>query len=312
MQSDAVGENTGGDISVLDLLITLLENIRLLILGPLAMGFIALAASFALPQTFESVAVLRADLPWLAARDPAAAGASPAAMASLMTTAAVLDPVASSLGLVKNGDVEEGRLALQRQIKVAVGKQDRLLTLTVTAKDPVLAQKLAQAVLLEAFEQSRPKGVHLQRLQAQLAATKDRQDKAQGASVTLIAAMADPRQRVSYTAPDFTGAATSNRGEAARNYADILRVSAEAQVQIAQLETELAGLSSAQLVQPPTLPRQPVQPKKSLMAILASLATGMLLLVFVLVRQSLRAAAANATTAAKLARIRQLLVWLRL
>lgn len=310
MQSEAVGEDTGGEISVLDVLITLLENIRLLILGPMAMGFIALAASFALPQTFESVAVLRADLPWLAARDPAAAGASPAAIASLMTTAAVLDPVASSLGLVKNGDVEEGRLALQRQIKVAVGKQDRLLTLTVTAKDPVLAQKLAQAVLLEAFEQSRPKGVHLQRLQAQLAATKDRQDKAQGASVSLIAAMADPSQRVSYTTPDSTGASAGKNGEAARNYADILRVSAEAQMQMAQLETELAGLSSAQLVQPPTLPRQPVQPKKSLMVILATLATGMLLLVFVLVRQSWHTAMADEETAFKLRRM-QVLVGLR-
>lgn len=278
------------EISVLDLLITLLENIRLLVLGPVVVGLLALAASFAMPKAFESVAVLRADLPWFVARDPAVAGASPAAIASLMTTAAVLDTVADSLGLVKDGDVEATRLALHKQIKVVVGKQDRLLTLTVRAEAPALAQKLARAVVSEVFEQSRPKGLHLQRLQEQLAATKERQDKAlRSTPVTLV--------------KGFTGG-----GDSTRNFAEILRVSAEAQAHIAELETEMAGLSAAQLVQPPTLPRHPVQPNKSLIAILAALATGMVLVAFVLLRQTVRVAAADTATAAKLTRIRQLLI----
>ncbi|NQW94007.1 MAG: hypothetical protein HQ446_08240, partial [Polaromonas sp.] len=54
-------ENPEAEISLLDLLVTLADNVKLLILGPLAAGLTALAIAFALPQTFESVAILQAE-----------------------------------------------------------------------------------------------------------------------------------------------------------------------------------------------------------------------------------------------------------
>jgi uncharacterized protein involved in exopolysaccharide biosynthesis len=74
-----------GEIGLLDILVTLAENLKLLIIAPLIVGLCALGIGFVLPQTFESVAVLQAEQ----------------STASLMTTAAVLDPVVAALGLAK-------------------------------------------------------------------------------------------------------------------------------------------------------------------------------------------------------------------
>jgi uncharacterized protein involved in exopolysaccharide biosynthesis len=49
------------EISLLDLLSTLTENLRLLILGPLLAGVAALGFAFVITPTFESRAVLRFD-----------------------------------------------------------------------------------------------------------------------------------------------------------------------------------------------------------------------------------------------------------
>ena len=46
------------EISLLDLALTVAENLRLLIIGPIAAGLIALGVSSLLPKTFESVAGL--------------------------------------------------------------------------------------------------------------------------------------------------------------------------------------------------------------------------------------------------------------
>ena len=68
------------EISLLDLALTVAENLRLLIIGPIAAGLIALGVSSLLPKTFESVAILNVI-------------DQPEKVASLATSAAVLDPV---------------------------------------------------------------------------------------------------------------------------------------------------------------------------------------------------------------------------
>uniref|UniRef100_UPI00404842C6 Wzz/FepE/Etk N-terminal domain-containing protein n=1 Tax=Shewanella sp. TaxID=50422 RepID=UPI00404842C6 len=98
------------EISLLDLALTVAENLRLLIIGPIAAGLIALGASSLLPKTFESVAILNVI-------------DQPEKVASLTTSAAVLDPVAEQLGLTKSAtgtlrgphfvDVSAWRLAVR-------------------------------------------------------------------------------------------------------------------------------------------------------------------------------------------------------
>ncbi|MGH8833277.1 MAG: Wzz/FepE/Etk N-terminal domain-containing protein [Polaromonas sp.] len=265
-------------IGLLDMLVTLAENVKLLIIGPLAVGLCALGISFVLPQTYESVTVLQADQ----------------ATASLMTTAAVMDPVAANLGMTKDDTVEQARRKLQSTIKAAVGRNDKLLTLTVSAHTAQQAQAIAKAVLQQAYQESRPKANVLARLEAQLAEARVRLKNAQIGTASLARWLKSPT-------------ASTGSSELGRGYADLLNITAAAQRQISALETQLEGLNEAQLVQAPTLPQKASQPKKGLLAIGATMATGLVLLLFVFMRQALRNTAANAEAAGKLARIRRLL-----
>ena len=266
-----------GEISWLDILVTLAENIKLLIIGPVLAGLFALGLAFVLPQTYESVAVVQAE------QFPA----------SLITSAAVLDPITKSLGLAKSDDgVEEARSDLREQIRAVAGRADKLLTLTVSAHSAQQAQAIANALLEQAYVQSRPKANARVRLENQLAEAQARLKSAQSAATGLAG-------RLSAPAP---GADT---GDMLRGFADLLTVSAAAQTQISLLEAQLEGLSPAQLLQAPTLPQKAAKPKKALWAIGAALATGLLLLVFVFIRQSVRSVAGERQTSDKLARLRQ-------
>lgn len=268
---------TEEEISLLDMLVTLAENVKLLIMGPLLVGLCALGVGYVLPQTFQSVAVLQAEQ----------------ATASLMSTASVLDPVIASLGLAKDDTVEDARRKLREQIKTAVGKTDKLLTLTVSASTAQQAQAIAKALLQQAYLQSQPKGNVRARLEAQLAEAQARRKNAQDAAAGLLKRL------------ESSGSGASGGAELARGYAELLSATGAAQAQISALETQLEGLSEALLVQAPTLPEKASQPKKGLIAIGATLATGLVLLLFVFMRQALRNTAANETSSAKLARIRR-------
>lgn len=265
------------EIDLLDILVTLAENIKLLILGPLFVGICALGIAYIVPQTFESIAVLKAEQ----------------ATASLMTTASVLDPVAADLGLTKVDSAEEARKLLREQIKVSVGRNDKLLTLTVSAPAPQQAQAIANAVLQQTYVQSRPKGSVLTRLEIQLKDAKARTKSAEDAAGALLKRM------------ESNGAASST--ESARGYAELLNVAAAAQNQVAAVQTQLEGVTDAQLIQAPTLPQKASKPKKGLIAIGATLAAGLALMLFVFVRQAVRGAAKDAGAASKMARIRRAL-----
>ncbi|MDZ4313513.1 MAG: Wzz/FepE/Etk N-terminal domain-containing protein [Azonexus sp.] len=275
--SEAIQPIQQEEIDLLDILVTLAENIKLLILGPLLVGICALGIAYILPQTFESIAVLKAEQ----------------ATASLMTTASVLDPVAADLGLTKVDSAEEARKLLREQIKVSVGRNDKLLTLTVSAPAPQQAQAIANAVLQQTYVQSRPKGSDLTRLEIQLKDAKARTKSAEDAAGALLKRM------------ESNGAAGST--ESARGYAELLNVAAAAQNQVAALQAQLEGLTDAQLIQAPTLPEKASKPKKGLIAIGATLAAGLALMLFVFVRQAVRGAAKDAGAASKMARIRRAL-----
>lgn len=263
------------EISLLDIFVTLAENFKLLFFVPLLAGLLALGLSFALPKTFDSIAILSAD----------------PAIASLMTTATVLDPIAVELGLSKDESSEEARRWLRERIKVAVGRTDKLLTLTVSAPSPQQAQAIAEAVLQKTYVQSRPKASELTRLQTQLNDTLIRIKSAEDAADALL-------KRI-----ESNGA--SNGTESARGYAELLNVAAAAQTQKIALEGRLEGLTDAQLIQNPTLPQKASKPKKALIGIGVTLATGMVLLFFVFIRNGFRSAEINVETKEKVARIKR-------
>ena len=271
-------------IGLLDILVTLAENIKLLILGPLLAGVLAWGSAFLLPKTFESVAVLQA-LP---------------EVAGLMTTAAVLDPVAQSLGLRQGTTTEKAREGLRARTKTSIGRNDKLVTLTVSGETPAKAQATASALLEATYAQSQPKGSHKVRLEKQLAEAQTRLRLAPSALTQL--------ERSLLTTPTKPiSSPSAQQSEAldllAIGSVGLLDVAASAQKEIVELESELEGLTGAQLVQAPTLPDIPTSPNKGKIAGMAALGSGFLLLTFVFFLSGLRGIQ-DAERLAKLSRIR--------
>ena len=258
------------EISLLDLALTVAENLRLLIIGPIVAGLIALGVSSLLPKTFESVAILNVIH-------------QPEKMASLTTSAAVLDPVAEQLGLTKSATRDAARAALRGRISMEVGRKDGLLTLTTKGKSGEAAQALANAVLAQLFVAVAPKGQDVIDLEKSLA---------------LARSLYANNQLVIERSSALMGAAKSENAVNAVNaglqgYAELIALQQSFAIQIANDERSLRGLSDANLAQPPILPTQHVAPKRSLISVLAALATGFALLLFVFIRKALANAAAS-------------------
>jgi uncharacterized protein involved in exopolysaccharide biosynthesis len=263
------------EMSLLDLLVTVAENLKLLIAGSLLAGVCAWGIAFMLPQTFQSVAVVQAEQ----------------STAALITATPVLDHVILVLGLGEGNAVEEARSKLRGQIKTVVGRNDKLLTLTVSANTPEQAQAIAGALLAQTYQESRPKGSLRQRLETQLAEAQARFRNAQNAGAALLKRLE-------------SAGSSSGVVDMATGYAELLNATGAAQKQIGELEAQLEGVSASNLIQAPTKPRKASHPPKGLIAIGATVVTGLLLLLFVFTRQVIRNSA-DQNVAAKLARIRQ-------
>ena len=281
MENLAPPADAEDEISLLDLLLTVSQNIKLLILGPLAAGLCALGVTFTLPATYESVAILPTDIN------------------STLRLAAVLDPVVVKLDLTKGKTPEQARLDLSGRIKFAQDKQTKVYTLTVSGDSPQQAQATAKALLKLSYEQNRPRGSNKTRLEVQLVGAKQRLEEAQRTSVALLGVL--ERGFKSDSALKSTGSDVS------KSYTDLLAVLAGMHSQVVTLELQLEGMSDEQLLQAPSLPEKPVSQKKAMKAAIAALATGFALLLFVFIRQGLRTAGADPESAAKLAAIRRAL-----
>ena len=281
MDNIAPAADAEDEISLLDLLLTVSQNIKLLILGPLAAGMCALGVTFALPATYESVAILPTDIN------------------NTLRLAAVLDPVVVKLDLAKGKTPEQARLELSGRIKFAQDKQTKLFTLTVSGDSPQQAQATAKVLLMQVYEQSRPRGSNKTRLEAQLVNAKQMLEDSQRTSVGLLGVLERGLKS------DITLKSTGT--DVLKSYTDLLAFLAGTQAQVVSLELQLEGMSDEQLLQAPSLPEKPVSQKKANKAAIAALATGFALLLFVFIRQGLRNAGADPLSAAKLAAIRRAL-----
>lgn len=261
------------EISLLDLALTVAENLRLLIIGPIAAGLIALGVFSLLPKTFESVAILNvAD--------------QPEKVASLATSAAVLDPVAEQLGLTRSATKDAARAELRGRVSMAVGRKDGLLTLTAKGESGEEAQALANAVLAHLFVSVAPKG-------------QDEVDLEK--SLALARSLYANNKLVIERSSALMGAAESENAVNAVNavnaglqgYAELIALQQSLAIRIANDERSLRGLSDANLAQPPIMPTQHVASKRSLISVLAALVTGFALLLFVFIRKALANAAVS-------------------
>jgi uncharacterized protein involved in exopolysaccharide biosynthesis len=150
------------EISLLDLLQVVVDNLRLLVLGPLVCGLAALGISFAIAPTFtaktqflppqqqqSSAASMLASLGALGGLAGAATGLkSPADQyIAFMKSVSVQDALIERFELIQKYEAKlktDARMALSGSVRIASGK-DGLISVEVDDKDPKFAADLANA-----------------------------------------------------------------------------------------------------------------------------------------------------------------------
>jgi tyrosine-protein kinase Etk/Wzc len=204
--SSAIAQNNtqeDDEISLLDLLQVVADNLRLLVLAPLAAGLLALGISFAIAPTFTATtkfmppqqqqsgaAAMLSSLGALGGLAGAASGLKNPAdqYVAFMKSRTVQDALINRFKLVELYDVklsEDARKELDTNIQIASGK-DGLITVDASAKDPAFAAQLANAHVEElghllgrlAVTEAQQRRVFFEK---QLASAKDNLTKAEQA-----------------------------------------------------------------------------------------------------------------------------------
>lgn len=269
------------EVSLLDLLVVVAENIKLLVLGPLLAGLVALGVAFVMPQTYQSEA-------YLSVPD------NGQAVFAAMKTPAVLDSV---LGQKQTGavitNVQREDAIKKFRIKAASSQKTGALIakFEVDGESPAAAQSLANALIDAWLESTLPKPVTKVELERKLKLSKE--------SFDAVSKLID-RQ----TSESAKSTLPSLQFDVASSVAQLLQLRNGYVDTIASTELALRGVSRDVVVSPPTLPTSPTAPKKGLIAIGTTLATGLALLLFVFMRQAWRRAAQDLEAAPKFARLR--------
>lgn len=184
MSDQPAVEPTDDEVSLLDIALVLAENLRLLVLGPLAVGLAALAISFAIPPTFtaktqflppqqqqSAAASMLASLSSLGGLAGAAAGIKNPSdqYVAFLKSVSLQDALIARFDLVKRLEVDnrtDARRKLEDMVRTALGKEG-LISIEVDDKDPQFAAALANAHVEE-----------LKKLMGRLAVTEAQQRRA--------------------------------------------------------------------------------------------------------------------------------------
>jgi uncharacterized protein involved in exopolysaccharide biosynthesis len=250
--------NEEGQVSLLDLLLVVAENLKLLVLGPLVIGLVAWLTAFAVPQSFTSQAILVS---------------VPAQAAAIMTSPLVLDPVINSLTWPNDITMERARAKLASQVKATIGK-DALLRLDVSANKPNDAQQIANLIINSYLKSTAPGALdradlekRLSHAQASLASIQKLMERITSAGLNVL------NKPITL-------------GEAGTSLVALGELQARYLGEVLAIPRTLQGLSRDAVIQSPTLPTEPTSPKKGLLAVLSALAGGFILLLWVFVRQA--------------------------
>jgi len=366
------------EISLLDLLQTIVDNLRLLVLGPLAVGIAALGISFLIPPSYtaktqflppqqqqSAAAGLLQSLGSLGGLAGAAAGIKNPAdqYIAYMKSNAVKDALIDRFKLMERYSAKlriDARTALEGKVRIASGK-DGLISVEVDDKDPKFAADVANAYVEElrsvlarlAVTEAQQRRLFFEK---QLVKAKDNLTAAEQAlkvtgisdsvlksnpasAVAGVAALKAQitaqevkvgamRGYLAETAPDFRQAMTelanlraqlakqdkaedgngAGQGDYISRYRDFKYH--ETLFELFAKQYELARVDEAregaviQVLDAAQPPERKSKPKKALIAIIATLASGFALLLFVFVRQALRNAGSDQETAGKLIQLK--------
>lgn len=381
VQSSSVDDD---EISLLDLLQTIVENLKLLVIGPLVVGLVALGISFLIKPTFaantkflppqqqqSAAAAMLQSLGALGGLAGAATGLKNPAdqYVAFLKSRAVADRLIERFALMERYEADvpdDARGALEGSTRIFSGK-DGLITVEFDNEDPAFAAEVANAYVeelaallnrlavteaqqrrvffegqlkqtqeaLTAAEQAlQATGVGANVLKVQPSAAVEAVARVQAEIAAQEVKVASMRGYLADTAPEFkqaltelsamraqlrklegTGGGVATKGGQGENsdyiarfrdfkYQETLFELIAKQYEIARVDESREG-AVIQVLDVAIAPDRKSKPKKAVIAVLATLATGFALLLFVFVRQAVRNAGADPESAAKMAAIRR-------
>jgi hypothetical protein len=366
------------EISLLDLLQVVADNLRLLVLGPLLVGLTALGITFIIPPTFtakvqfippkqqqSSAAAALSDLGILGGAAGAIAGVKNPAdqYAALIKSKSVADALIEQFKLTERYDTkfrDDTRKELASNTRVVVGAKDGLISIEFDDEDAQTSADIANTYVLElrkllnrvALTESQQRRVFFERMVGESKVNLIRAEEALKSSgvdssalklsaTASLEGVARLRAQISVqevklaamrgyladSAPEFKQALNElfalrtqlekadkeDSGSGQSDYVARLREFKfqEALLALYMKQFEVARVDESregaviQVVDAAERPDRKSKPKKGLVAVIATLAAGFALLLFVFVRQALRSASKDDASAAKLAGLKQ-------
>ena len=237
------------DVSLLDLALVVAENLRLLILGPLAVGLVALGISFAVTPTFTAKSLIMP--PFQSQSAAAAALQSIGALAgvstgvrnpsdqyvALMQSTTVEDRIVDRFKLMELYDVKykvQARKRLEELSRITSSRKDNLISVEVDDEDPQRAADLANAYVDE-----------LKRLTTEVAVSEAQQRRVFfEEQLKLTSKKFDAAQRALQAAGINEGAAIrANPGAAATRFAQLRAEITTTELRIQAMRAYLAESS---------------------------------------------------------------------
>lgn len=277
------------EISLLDLALVISENIKLLIIGPIVAGLVALGIGFAMTPVFTAqttvippssaggggtAAALLGQLGGLGGLVGGALPASGKHMAYLNSDL-LRDQIIRKFDLQKrweNEFITQTRKQLKDTVKIADDKKTGLITIEFTDADPQFAADVVNEYV-----------VVLSRLLGE-AALEDARERREFLEKQIAEAT-----KKSYQSPAVREAIIQN----------LIRQFETARIEEQQPNPNIVQVDIAKA------PELKSGPKKALIAVITSLATGFLLLLFVFIRSAMRNAGQDPESAEKLGRIKR-------
>jgi hypothetical protein len=266
-------ESNGGgpkNASTLGAFVTLIsDNLKLLVLGPIVVGIVALGVASAWPKSYTSVAYLALDENEARAADVR------------MRSTPVLDKVLAEFK-VQGNTLEARRRHIEenRRIIVAAGtspKISSLFRLEYTDRDPAIAQKI-NSIFIEAWlGTTRPAPDRRATLEADIERTE-----LQAKSISQLI------ERLERDSPSLL-AQNSLQGELATPILGLIAKRDQNLANLIMMRNSLKGVSRDVVFGAPDLPEEPSWPRRGIITVLAAFTAGLLLLVFVILRRFARA-----------------------
>jgi uncharacterized protein involved in exopolysaccharide biosynthesis len=357
------------EISLLDLLQVVVDNLRLLVLGPLVCGLAALGISFAIAPTFtaktqflppqqqqSSAASMLASLGALGGLAGAATGLKNPAdqYIAFMKSVSVQDALVERFNLIEKYEVKlktDARMALARSVRINSAK-DGLISLEVDDENPKFASDLANAhveelrkllgrlavteaqqrrmffekqlqIIKENFTQAdfalKSSGINSSVLKSSPASAVEAVARLKAGISVQEVKLGAMRNYLTEGSPDFKQALSElaslksqltkaeKEEPASQGASDYVARYREFKYQETMFELftkqfELAKVDESregaviQVLDIAEAPERKAKPKKAMIAIIAALASGFALLLFVFIRSALNSASQNQET----------------